>query len=138
MKVAPIIIAGMLGLAIYVFSLRDDGAAGPPEASPPVRAELPNASTAKAELETYLRENFGSEKYGASWYKSIKSIRVEESTAIAVVSKSTDAPGVCNGMSGYVYDKTRSHKLHGVRVLGKNGLLLIDLPNARGLCQVQR
>jgi hypothetical protein len=85
------------------------------------------------ELRTYLRENFGIRGYETSWYKAIKDARVEGDTAVAQVTG--QASGVCSGISGFVYDRTRKHGLKSVKVVGPDGKVLIDRKTVAQPCR---
>lgn len=85
------------------------------------------------ELRTYLKENFGMPGYAASWYKAIKDARVEGDTAVAQVTG--QAPAVCSGLSGFVYDRTRKHGLKSVKIVGTDGKVLIGRKTVAQPCR---
>ena len=87
---------------------------------------LAGAESEAKKLETYIRDNFGIPGNQTSWFKSIKAIRIDGATAIAEVSTASTAGSVCGALSGYVYDRTRSHQLHSVRIEDAKKRVLID------------
>ena len=87
------------------------------------------------ELRTYLRENFGMSGYETSWYKAITDVRIAGDTAIAQVNPPSTASAVCSGISGFVYDRTRSHKLVSVRIVDSKNRDLFNRRSVAGQCK---
>ena len=66
------------------------------------------------QIQSYLRENFGMPGYETTWYKSIKSVSIDGVNVVAQINTTVHASNVCSGISGFVYDRTKSHQLQGV------------------------
>jgi hypothetical protein len=78
----------------------------------------PESFRAADESRTYLRDSFANPGYETSWYKSIEADRVENDVAVARVIPSEHASGISSAVPGFVYDKTQSHSLGSVRIVG--------------------
>lgn len=87
------------------------------------------------EIRTYLRENFGMPGYETTWYKAIKSVRIDADTVVAQVSPTNHASNVCGGISGFVYDRTRSHQLRAVRIEDSKNQVIIHRRSVADPCR---